>query len=300
MTGRKVELHALEERYFQRMESSLGDKTKLLKYLPPISDPTDPPTILDVGAGGGDFAHALSMLGYRVTALDLSEDAIEHMRYAYSELELIQALANHAHDFGEKRFDVVICSSILHEVYSYGDDVHRAGHLSSLKRALASSHRALKPGGLFLLRDGVLPENHHLPAIFTLLPGHHVESVFTYLELCPFANGTAYGEQGHLVELEQVSSAAFAGNVRSVLEFAYTYTWGLESYPRETQELYAVLTLRGYEELLEEEGFSVEESFSYLQPGYPQHLASMLFLEVDGKPAPWFDSNAIWVARKSL
>lgn len=300
MPERKLPLHDLESRYFERMEASLGDKTRLLSFLPPILDPASPPTILDVGAGSGGFAHALAMLGYRVTALDLSEDAINHMHFSYTELELIQALANHAHDYGRERFDVIVCSSILHEVFSYGDDVHRAGHTSSIARALESFYKALKPGGTFLLRDGVLPEDAERAASFTLKEGHEPEAVFRYLELCPFANGSAYGEQGRLVKLTQETAApqTFSGDVRSVLEFAYTYTWGVESYPRETQELYAVYTLEEYSEVLTRAGLAVEQAFSYLQPGYPAHLADKLDILVEGEPHAWFPSNAIWVAHK--
>lgn len=298
--SRKIELHHLEDRYFSRMAASVGDKSRLLKYLPSIEDPTNPPRILDVGSGGGEFAHALSLMGYDVTALDVSEEAINRIKFRYSELDTIQALANHTQDFGHEVFDVIICSSILHEVFSYGDDVHRTGHVSSISRAVQSFRESLKTGGLLLIRDGVLPANWEDEAGFTLLDGHDPEVVKTYLNMCPFANGSAYGNQGRLVSLTQVADSrqSFVGNVRSVLEFAYTYTWGVDSYPRETQELYAVLPLWEYADLIEENGFYVQEAYSYLQPGYPEHLKDKMVLMVNGYPSPWFDSNAIWVARK--
>ena len=296
--GRITDQHHLETRYFERMASSLGDKTRLLKYIPEITDPANPPHILDVGAGGGEFANALYNLGYKVSALDANEEAIERIEYKYPDLSTIHALANHASDFGLERFDVIICSSILHEVFSYGDDVHKAGHISSLRRALQSFSKALKPGGVLLIRDGVLPDDWEAPATVQLLPGHDAEVVHKYLDMCPFANGTAYGEQGALVQLRQVNENTFEGNVRSVMEFAYTYTWGLGSYPRETQEIYAPLTLSGYVDLLTAEGFRVTESFSYLQPGYPANLKDKMVLKVNGADREWFDSNAVWVAYK--
>lgn len=298
MDIRKTELPELEERYFTRMASSVGDKSRLLQYLPPILDENFPPKILDVGAGGGEFAYSLATMGYDVTALDASDEAVERINFKYSSLKTIQALANHTHDFGLEKYDVIICSSILHEVFSYGDNIHKAGHVSSLNRALESFYKALKPGGTLLIRDGVKPDNWEQEASFTLLEGHEVSSVFKYLEMCPFANGAAYGSQGRLVQLNQTGDKTFIGNVQSVMEFAYTYTWGLDSYTRETQELYAPLTLDEYVQLLETNGFHVTTSFSYLQPGYPTNLDSKMVLEVEGKPAEWFDSNAIWVANK--
>ena len=297
--ARKADLHSFEARYFERMASSLGDKAKLIKYLPAITDPANPPKVLDIGAGGGEFANALSEAGYAVTALDASDDAVVRIREKFPTITTATLLANHTHELGEGVFDVVICSSILHEVFSYGDDIHSRGHMSSLARAFESFRKALKPGGLLLIRDGVLPENWNDAASFNLLEGHENTSVETYLDMCPFANGRAYGEQGTLVNLTSVTGKTYAGNVRSVLEFAYTYTWGLDSYPRETQELYAVKTLAEYDTFLEDHGFVVEESFSYLQPGYPANLAEKMTLKVNEAPSEWFDSNAIWVARKA-
>ncbi len=291
--------HALESRYFQRMDNSAGDKSRLIKYLPPIVDPSNPPHVLDVGAGSGSFAHILSLLGYDVTALDASEDALNEIQFRYNDLHVLNALANHTHDFGKEQFDVIIASSLLHEVFSYGDDVHKAGHISSLSRALNSFKEALKPEGLLLIRDGVKPENWKESASFELLAGHENSSVNLYLEMCPFANGIAYGDAGSLIRLTNTENSTWVGNVQSVMEFAYTYTWGLDSYPRETQELYAPLTLLEYNALLSDTGFKVEESYSYLQTGYPTNLVERMTYLVNGKPAQWPDSNAIWVSHKS-
>lgn len=296
--SRKLKDQTLEERYFERMASSLGDKARLVDYLPPIVDRAHPPEVLDVGAGGGEFAHILSGAGYSVTALDANQDAIDRIGYRYPDLKLVRALANHAHDMGEEVYDSVVCSSILHEVYSYGDDVHRMGHVSSISRALESFRKALKAGGRLIIRDGVKPVNWDAPVEFEMLDGHENSSVEKYLAMCPFSNGSAYGTSGTQIQLEHVEGKRWRGNLKSAMEFAYTYTWGEDSFPRETQELYAPLTLDEYKNLLNESGFEVEETSSYLQEGYPKFLKSKIRLTQNGKEIPWPDSNAIWVARK--
>ncbi len=83
------------------------------------------------------------------------------------------------------------------------------------------------------------------------------------------------------------------------MEFAYTYTWGVENYHREARELYDIYTLEEYVQVLEISGFNVERAESYLQPGYPENLEAKATLKVNGVEAEWFDSNALWIARKS-
>lgn len=290
----------LEEQYFQRMAHSMGDKVKLLAYLPPITTTNPSPRILDVGAGGGELTHTLTELGYTVTALDASEDAINRIQEKYPNTNTVFALANHGSDTLElETFDAIICSSILHEVYSYGDDEHGAGHESSLTRALTDLKTLLKTGGVLIIRDGVLPDNWETKGTITLLPGHEPSSVHTYLQMCPFANGTAYNHNNDTrIQLTETAPGTFTGNIRSLLEFAYTYTWGLNSYPRETQELYAVKTLTGYTQLLTQLGYTVTHTEKYLQPGYPKNLATKMTLNINNETNQWFDSNAIWIATK--
>lgn len=288
----------LEERYFERMAKSMGDKNKILSFLPPVTVNEPAPHVLDIGAGGGEFSNVLSELGYVVTAIDANDDAVIRIREKFPHITTANLLANHVHELGLEKFDVVVCSSILHEVFSYGDDVRSKGHYSSLNRALKDFYDVLKPGGKIIIRDGVLPSNWEEQGTIELLDGHSVDSVYKYLEMCPFANGGVRSGLGDLVSLTRVGDKVFSGNVRSLLEFSYTYTWGVDSYVRETQELYAVKTVDEYVSLLEEENFEVIHTESYLQPGYPQNLAQKIKLTVNGRTNEWFDSNAIWVARK--
>lgn len=287
----------LEARYFERMAKSLKDKIKIVEHLPGVTIGAPAPKVLDIGAGGGEFANTLTEMGYDVTAIDASDDAVMRIRKNFPHLTTAKLLANHVQELGVEKFDAVVCSSILHEIFSYGDDTRAKGDYASLDAAFDSFFKVLKPGGRIIIRDGVLPTNWNDLGTITLLDGHEEYAVFIYLKMCPFANG--YSETtGDLVNLTKVGPKTFEGNVRSLLEFSYTYTWGFDSYPRETQELYAVKTLDGYVSLLGTHGFVVTHTEEYLQPGYPEHLKDMIRLNVNGVEDDWFNSNAIWVAEK--
>lgn len=295
---RKTGVSHLESRYFQRMASSVGDKAQLVNYLPPVVDFDNPPSVADIGAGGGEFSFMLTQMGYKVTAVDVSSDALALIEKNYPEVDTVETLANHLDDLGSELFDAVVCSSVLHEVYSYGDDYHKAGHLSSLERAFKAVRSVLKPQGVLLIRDGVKPADWAVEGVLTLNSSLDRQVVDDYLRQCPFSNEEAYGNQGSMIKLSPIGNNSWAGNLQSIMEFSYTYTWGVESYPREAKELYGVMTLNEYANFIEKTGFEVLESFSYLQPGYPEHLANKLEVTVEGSPIEWFDSNAIWVAQK--
>ena len=286
----------LEERYFERMAKSLNDKARLLEYLPPVTADYSP-RVLDVGAGGGELSDVLSKMGYTVTALDTNKDALDRITERFPDVAVLNALANHVTDFGVK-FDAIICSSILHEVYSYGDDVHRMGHVSSLGRAFTAFYEVLNEGGRLLVRDGVRADDWDDFGFVEILDDDET-AVTDYLRMCPFANGDAYGKNGFLLGLSRVGDRKFAGTLRSCMEWAYTYNWSRESYPREAKELYGVLTLDDYAKYAETFGFITLHKEAYLLDGYVTGLKDKVrLLDADGNERQWFNSNAIWVYEK--
>lgn len=300
MSERIAEDQTLEPRYFERMAASLNDKARLLEWLPRVTADYSP-TVLDVGAGGGELANVLSQLGYTVTALDTNTDALDRIGEKFPDVKLLNSLANHVTDFGVT-FDAIICSSILHEVYSYGDDVHREGHVSSLGRAFTAFNQVLNPGGRLLIRDGIRPDDWDDFGFIELLGDDEnlEEVVYKYLEMCPFANGDAYGKNGHLIGLARTRDNQFAGTNRSLFEFALTYNWGVENYPREAKEIYGVFTLAAYQSYVSQFGFSCLHAEAYLLDGYVKGLADKVALyNSAGLPRQWFNTNAIMVYRKN-
>lgn len=112
--------------------------------------------ILEIGTGTGHFARAAAKAGYRVTALDVSPamlkyaedrataDGLSGIEFRQSGFLTLSA--------APATFDAAVSVAVLH-------------HLPDLWKAvaLANIHRALKPGGRFLLCDVVFSSKDRDP-----------------------------------------------------------------------------------------------------------------------------------------
>jgi SAM-dependent methyltransferase len=94
-------------------------------------------TLLEIGCGIGVDSIQLAQRGYRVTAVDLTENALEIARQfaARRGVEIDFRLGNAEKlDFADGSFDVVYSFGVLH-------------HTPDIERSVAEVHRVLGPGG---------------------------------------------------------------------------------------------------------------------------------------------------------
>lgn len=271
--------HGNMDTYYRRMLGSLGDKKSVLPYI-------TGPKVLDVGCGSGDLMESLMRQGFDVHGIDASPESVHRTAALDGEDSVVFGYADEIHEkFGAQSFDTIVCCSVLHEVFSYGNKYDARGQMSSLVNALASMHKALKPGGRLVVRDGVKPSNDDTVWMWVDKP----EEVEKYLSASPFTKDMA----DRAVRLTEVMDHVYEGSMSSAMEFAFTYTWGPESFPREVQEYYGVFDLEGYARFVEDHGFRCEKKFEYLQPGYESHLEGKVKFS-----QPFPASNAIWVYTK--
>ncbi len=104
-----------------------------------------PRTVLDLGCGTGWTSRFLAKAGYRVTGLDISEDAVRIAREV-SEEEGVENVAYSSGDYESfepaQLFDYALFYDALH-------------HAEDEAAALQAAYRALKPGGvLFAFEPG--------------------------------------------------------------------------------------------------------------------------------------------------
>jgi SAM-dependent methyltransferase len=130
--------------------------------------PADPGCALDIGAGRGISAYALSREGWRVAALEpdpsavVGAEAIRGLaRDAGLEIEVVQEWGERL-PFADASFELVHCRQAL----------HHARDLTQLTREIA---RVLRPGGRFVaLREHVISRKRDLPAFQDAHPLHHL------------------------------------------------------------------------------------------------------------------------------
>jgi SAM-dependent methyltransferase len=278
------------ETYFARMKSSVGDKAHMVDFVLPGRT-------LDVGAGGGEFAAILNENGHDVHALDGSAEAVKRCRQLG--IPTVEAYTHETSKFfPADMFNTITCSSILHEVYSYGsDEPGSALTLDSVRRTLAEFAKVLTVGGHLIIRDGVMPANWDQMVEIHMKDADGMRLTQKYLDMIPF-RGTNGQMRTVNLTVKEGTTDVLVGNMESVMEFLYTYTWGEDVFPRETQELYGVFTLTDYTEFLEENGFRVVEASEYIQPGYPANLEQKVALYADGKPVAFPNSNCLIVAER--
>lgn len=143
----------------------------------PVAAPTDhavlqalgamelPPrgTLFDVGGGPGDLAAGFRRdhPGWSGRVLEASQRAIAAGRAAFPDLEFIHGSISRPADFVANPADVVVVSAVFHWV-----------DRSVLAQAVANVDRALREGGVLVVRDFDSPTlranpYHHHPGLFT-------------------------------------------------------------------------------------------------------------------------------------
>lgn len=279
--------------YFERMASSIGDKARLL----PLTEGT---RVVDVGAGGGEFAELERLRGADVTALDGSLVAVNRIREHFPNLDVIHADALCLHRHFNASVDTVVCSAVLHEVFSYGTNVHEMFTTDAVGQVLTSIRRALTPGGVLLIRDGVMPREWDKPVRIELARATASDTLaffLWYAQQAPFFNTSGDPRTVHLRIGDDGRS--LEGNLASAMEFLYTYTWGWEPSERESKELYGVFTVDDYIDVLDDHGFTVTYSTQYTQPGYVEYLSTRArIVDETGAEVPWPSTNMILKAFK--
>ncbi|MFK0240580.1 daptide-type RiPP biosynthesis methyltransferase [Microbacterium sp. NPDC090281] len=175
------------------------DRAEIREMLALARDAADP--ILDIAAGAGRLTLPLARSGRRVTAIDLSDDMLSHLRRALPEESTVECIVADMRDFSlERRYGLVIIGATSITL------------LDRVGRSLlyANVHRHLAAGGVFAftVAGGSSAESLMVPRAQEIsVPGPRGEE--TYL----FAQQMEEGGAARVVNWVRVSDIAKGGEV---------------------------------------------------------------------------------------
>lgn len=230
--------------------------------------------ILDIGCARGLGSYNLALLNPRLHVIGMDYDAsyIDEARATYRlpNLEFVQGDAR-ALDFGGDRFDAVLNSSVMHEIYSFSGYNHAA-----VDAAIESQLSHLTPNGVILLRDFMRPDNPDDLVIMELPPGGAAQGAVKDLSYGAFLH--AYSQMANALHapdlrgfyLEELAHGRDGWRrFRLPHDWAYEFIWRKEYRDRfepEAREKYGVWTAAQYRQIPESMGARVLYTAPYYNP----------------------------------
>ena len=112
-------------------------------------------TLADMGCGSGAGSYDLACLheGLHVVGVDVAPQSVAYAQASYRRPNLEYRLGDIAEPiFADESLDGVLNSSVFHHLTSFNDF-----SLDPVRRALDQQTRALRPGGVLIIRDFVVP-----------------------------------------------------------------------------------------------------------------------------------------------
>lgn len=212
------------QQYLDRMDNSFQVSSK--KF---ILDFIKGKNILDVGCGSGVLIRKLIShdSSLNIVGIDLNEKSVDFC--TNQGLNVKQASIDDFY-FDECQFDTIIFSSVLHEFSSYAPEKARFTILP-IVTALKAAYRLLKPGGRIIIRDGIKGSNDEISLLAR--SNDEVCAFNRYMKDTPISFESNYN----------ISGLVMTSTEKLLKEFLFTYTWGEESYSREINEQYGILTI---------------------------------------------------------
>lgn len=285
-----------EDDYIDTMNDSteFSSKSFILDYIP-----KDAESIADIGAGGGELVNKILTKvdnNTFVDAYDVSDAMIKNLSKRFLHDDNVRVKKENI-VFGilPHKYDCIIFSSILHEIFSYTEyEPGRKFCIENVELALHNAYDSLRNNGKVIIRDGIKCDNEIVVMHMTK------DCMLAFVNYVNDFKGTTKRITDHLQETSDEKYPYIVSISKDFArEFMYTYTWGPESYANEVQEQFGYYTLQEYKDVLEDIGYSIEECTSLLEPGYEEHLKDSCYISDDkGNKLPYPESTCFIVAEK--
>lgn len=254
-------------RYLDRMTESMKCSTKGL--IPLLAKNSK--NILDVGCGSGVMLRALENENpkAKLTGLDLNIDSLRKLRKNNCNWKLYHM---DFMDLNNVKFDTIIFSSILHEISSYNKDLNKKFTEKPIMDAMKKANDLLEDDGNIIIRDGLMsPEDERDNGRIVSFTNPD-DGKWLYRFQHDFEGFDKTNINTKIYNLDNNKYLVSEGFLK---EFLCTYTWGEESYPREINERFGILTKGEWLSIVKEAGFRIETTIEAKEE-YEKYLSNRI------------------------
>ena len=255
-------------KYLQRMSGNMIHKNIILTHIPYNKSIK----VLDYGGGTGVVSERVKNTFplAEVHYFDIDFDMCEIAERYYS----AHFYYNYERDIMPQKFDVIILSSVLHEIEK-----------PALK-LLSIIHNFLKEGGKIIIRDGLRPSLGVKSETIIQIKTHEVERMREYIQAIP--------SDSYLYDKVWIHDDNYlCANDYLMQSFLQTYTWGFESLQRETQQDQLIFSIKQLQHIFANLSMEINTLIPIRQDDYFNYLKDIVYLP----PDPW-DTHFFAVATK--
>lgn len=293
---------AAYEAYFKGMDASMQQKVALTTAHFPVRG-----RIADMGSGSGRGTYDLACLygGLELVGVDINPVSVEHAAREFLHTNLSFVVGDISDMvFPAESLDGILDSSVLHHVTSFNDfDVRRVFN------TLANQVAQLKPGGVIIVRDFVIPDGPErvhldLPADDGTEAGEVVElSTAALFELFAREWRSSVNRDGPVsftrMRAPRPGFARYEVALRAAAEFVLRKDYRAD-WATEVLEEYTYLSQPQFEEAFRSRGLRIVTSRPLWNPWIVQNRFEGKFhlSALGGSPLPFPPTNYLIVGEK--
>lgn len=259
-----MEIKATENHdiYLQRMAQSANKSTKEL--LPSYF--SGKKRILDVGCADGVMLEKLREVcpQAELVGLDLCHESAEKARNKGFTVHE-QTIEEYAKEHIDDKFDGILFSSVLHEISSYADEDRYTEF--PIISALKAAKEMMSDDGIVVIRDGVQDSNPEKEISFKFKKPEDIKwiEMFTNSRVGKLYCGELFTKLNYQ---DSIWITCLTGILR---EFLFKYTWGEDSWERESNEVVGILPKDMWEDIVTGLGFTITRQYASSEQ-YAQYL----------------------------
>lgn len=221
--------------------------------------------ILDVGCADGSLMESIKKVNpnVNVIGIDLNSQFIEIAKNKC--LEVYCKSLEEVTDM----YDCIIFSSVLHEFSSYALNELEKFTEAPIQKALRIAYNHLNDGGRLVIRDGLMDNCNNFTCYLSFTNSEDKQWLYKFCEENKYPYHTGWFTDVNKHSVKCITTLA--------QEFMATWTWGEKSWNREIQEKFCIFPEKTWQNIVEEEGFSIE-SFTKSKEEYPKYLTPKVLM----------------------